>query len=325
MNNLGTCTIYPERPTYCRVYPLFPGYLSRENTLIIDVFNCPGVSEIEREHSIYVGSEYIEKVFREIQYLNEYLMIIPQIPNYVPLDSDLNLWCHILDRWTLLRKLAEIIKAKRQELMSTLLDLLSLPLILFNIMLNVISKYYRSKVLELTTLLHYIDEKLDRTEDVDVKKLSFLLSLTYNTLLKPYYYGYVVKLPDVFHRRFITSRTLVGKVTLDRLRNVQLSNSAINTLLNYLEEVLSRIPTYFTIVKLPLPYYVLSVTLPITLIAVHYILYHASRKWETTLENTVKYSIWVNDVLTTGLLAERAKYYIPHLLSQSFLHKNLNI
>ncbi len=307
VDDVGCCMIYDKRPNYCRVYPLFMGYLKHEDILIVDVLNCPGTFT----EGATVDLTYVNSILRELKFLDEYLKIIPNISPQVPLDNKGQVVLSPLHRRELLNRIGTTIGEILRQVptQNFVRELVRLPLKLY-FTLHTAKYHVLGNVLYVKPLLQELEEiwtSLQIPEDI-VRELYQVL---YSTLMRPYLKYGVLKLPDVFRREFVSAPTI--SYALEKFYRIQISDTAKNMLLNYIAEVLSRVPTYFAIHKLPTPIYTLIITTTSVSILLHMMIRGYYMRYE--LEKEVARGIWVSDVLGTGLISERGHYLIPQLLN----------
>ncbi len=310
VDNVGYCTIYDKRPNYCRAYPLFMGYLRHEDTLIVDVLNCPGTFT----EGASVDIMYVNSILRKLNFPDEYLKIIPNISPQVPLDNECQIVLSPLHRRELLNRIGitvgEILR--QVPIKNFIKELVVLPLKLY-FTLRTAKYHVLGNTLYIRPVLQELEEiwsSLQIPEDT-IRELYHIL---YSTLMRPYLKYSILKLPDVFHREFVSAPII--SCVLEKLYRIQVDEIVRNRLLNYITEVLSRVPTYFAIHRLPTPIYTLIITATSVLILLHMTLRGYYMRYN--LEREVVRGIWISDVLGTGLISERGHHLIPQLLN--YLH-----
>ena len=80
------CSIYDQRPTYCRLYPLYPGYSSKEDTLYVDILHCPYTLHEFKEDFQEINNDFIINTLEDIKkHEPNYLTIIPNLDREVAL------------------------------------------------------------------------------------------------------------------------------------------------------------------------------------------------------------------------------------------------
>lgn len=80
------CSIYDQRPTYCRLYPLYPGYSSIEDKLYVDILHCPYTLHEFKEDFQEINDKFIIEVLKDVEeHEPNYLTIIPNLDREVVL------------------------------------------------------------------------------------------------------------------------------------------------------------------------------------------------------------------------------------------------
>lgn len=81
------CSIYSDRPCYCRLYPVFLGVSHVLGELYADVLHCPGVTHREQSGYMKLDEKTILEIVREIvEFDNEFINIIPNMDRGVVLS-----------------------------------------------------------------------------------------------------------------------------------------------------------------------------------------------------------------------------------------------
>ncbi len=72
------CQIYDERPSFCRLYPLYIGYSREQDTIYVDVVHCPNMRHEPSEDREEIDIKFVEKCINDVVKRDEMILnIVP--------------------------------------------------------------------------------------------------------------------------------------------------------------------------------------------------------------------------------------------------------
>lgn len=78
------CSIYNQRPCFCRLYPLFIGYSKLLNSIYVDFLHCPGISHNEIPEFEKIDNNYISSLINHVLEIERnFLKIVPNLDRAV--------------------------------------------------------------------------------------------------------------------------------------------------------------------------------------------------------------------------------------------------
>lgn len=106
------CQIYEERPSFCRLYPLYIGYSRDQDTIYVDVVHCPNMSHNDPNERDLIDQEYIERQVKDVVNRDEYILnIVPSLDrDSVIIDlGDSMILTKLYKKFELIKKINKII------------------------------------------------------------------------------------------------------------------------------------------------------------------------------------------------------------------------
>ncbi len=258
------CTIYEDRPTFCRLYPLYIGYSKENDTIYVDIVHCPNMKHVEVENFIKLDRENVQKIVHEIVEKN------PQILDVVP-DLDRTSVIFDLGDKAIITKLYKKYNIIR-EINRKLLNKLSFKCSILEFLENMFN--IESSIRELS--MKYMREGL---KDFNIENI---ISQLFDKLSE-YRYGKsdVINNMKVMTRdmglavdedMYIIHDMISLKSKLVRIDVEDILNCRICELYPYIQELVDRFPIFNQVYYLPLEIFYTHGMIPIVvLVSIYYI------------------------------------------------------
>ncbi len=151
-DNRAICQIYDDRPSFCRLYPLYIGYSREQDTIYVDIVHCPNMSHNDPNDRDLISQDYIERQVKDVVDRDEYLLnIVPALDrDSVIVDlGDSIILTKLYKKFELIQKINNIILEK---LSSTNLKLREVLEVLFRVQSCIKDSTIESSVKDLSTI-----------------------------------------------------------------------------------------------------------------------------------------------------------------------------
>ena len=240
------CMIYDKRPVFCRLFPLYMGVSNDLKTIYVDVIHCPEVRHTPQEEHTEVNEEFCTKIILEsIEYNSEVLLSVPDLDKDVIVFElgDVVAIAKLYNKYMLVKSIGESILQDISE-KSTWLELLEKTLALQYAVRDIVSVYIvgRKRPEDLAEIVReLLTQARSRMKEEIVSDAEVM------------YLAQAV-LSDI-GLKIDRESVAVHDAKNITIRAVKLDNAAFNTpigkMIVYIEEILSRLPTFYQILHLP--------------------------------------------------------------------------
>ena len=257
-NDEYICLIYPERPTFCRFYPLYPGYSRSLDTIFIDILHCPNTTH-ERKRGFYeiTSNDFIYSVIRDVKSCeNDFINVLPDLDKPVILFVKRGkvVYSPMIIKYNVVSKINEelcrMLKSSTniQELVSTII---SVQLRIKKIILN-------SNDLNFNTNFNYKDLVIN----------NHIVLKAVNRVLKELFPDNIVIYDHVNSRMYKLRPNLYDILSLD-----------ISSVYNYISEIFLRLPSLLPLYYIPLENMYLRGYLALIIITSLYLSINGDEVW----------------------------------------------
>jgi len=265
-NNKAICQIYDERPSFCRLYPLYIGYSREQEMIYVDIVHCPNMRHNDPTDRELIDQEYIEKQVREVVERDEYLLnIVPALDREsVVLDlGDSMILTKLYKKFELVRKINRIIMEK---ILSTSLKLRDILEILFKVQSCIKDSTIETSSKDLSTLenienviLGGIEKLFDKYRFTD-SEFSHIMNLMMSDM------GIYVDENLMIIHDMVSMKSRLFKIDYSTL-----FNTSVSDILLIIDEYLcQRFPVFHQIYYLPLEMFYSHGIVPIIIILTSY-------------------------------------------------------
>ncbi len=268
------CTIYENRPTFCRLYPLYIGYSIENNTIYVDIVHCPNMKHRKHEEYIELNNEEVSKIIEDVIKQN------PDILNIVPNLDRPSILFDLGDRLVIakLYKKYEILKSinsklinsisRRENIINMIEDLLKIESSIRDISVKIM----REGIREYSNPNTIVSEVLEYKDRYSFNKDSIVQNM--NIMLKDM--GILIEENMYMVHDMVSLKSKLVKISLEDIINVYLKDLEI-----YIREIFDRFPVFNQLYYLPLEIYYTHGIIPvISLLCIYYLALRSYRNFD---------------------------------------------
>jgi len=230
-NDEYVCLVYPERPTFCRFYPLYPGYSRSLDTIFIDILHCPNTIH-ERKRGFYeiTSNDFIDSVIKDVEnYENDFINVLPDLdkPVILFIKRDRVVYSPMIIKYSVVSRINdELCKILRDS--TNIQELVS---IIISVQLRIKKIILNSDDLNFNITFNYEDCNID----------NHIVFKAVNKVLK-----------ELFPNNVIIYDHVNSRMYKLRPNPYDILNLEISNVYNYISEIFLRLPSLLPLYYIPL-------------------------------------------------------------------------